>query len=184
MTDVAHEPPGDAELVAEAYVLRRGGPEAFEVFYAREMPRLVTLARALCGAATAEDVAQEAMLVAYRRWAEIAGLDRPEAWVRRVCANLSTSTVRRRVVEARSLLRLGTRPDAPQVLGESTEEFWALVRRLPRRQAQTVALRYVYDLDVAQISTTLGCSEGTTKTQLFRARETLRRQLQIEETES
>ena len=43
----------------------------FDDFYRAELPRLVALARALCGAATADDVAQEAMLAAYRRWRHV-----------------------------------------------------------------------------------------------------------------
>ena len=40
----------------------------FDDFYRAELPRLVALARALCGGAGADDLAQEAMLAAYRRW--------------------------------------------------------------------------------------------------------------------
>ena len=43
----------------------------FDDFYVAELPRLVALARGLCPATVAEDVAQEAMLVAYRRWREV-----------------------------------------------------------------------------------------------------------------
>ena len=60
----------------------------FDAFYVVELPRLTALARGLGGAALAEDVAQEAMMVAYRRWAHVAELDRPDLWVRRTCANL------------------------------------------------------------------------------------------------
>jgi RNA polymerase sigma-70 factor (ECF subfamily) len=59
------------------------------------------------------------------------------------------------------------------VLSPSHDAFWDHVRRLPRRQAQVVALRYVYDLEVADIARTLGCSEGSVKVHLSRARHTL-----------
>ena len=75
--------------------------ESFDGFYAREYRLLVAFAHALTGSrAHAEDVAQEAMLAAYRRWDEVSRLDAPHAWVRRVCANLAVSFVRRRMVEA------------------------------------------------------------------------------------
>ena len=51
--------------------------------------------------------------------------------------------------------------------------FWTEVRRLPRRQAQVVALHYIYDLGVADIATTLGCAEGTVKVHLSRGRSAL-----------
>ena len=152
----------------------RPRPWAFDEFYVVELPRLVALARGLCGAAAAEDVAQEAMLVAYRRWPQVSNLDRPEQWVRRTCANLAVSTFRRRVVELRALARLGRRrPEPGAELTEATDEFWAAVRRLPARQSQAAALRYVYELPVAEIAATLHCSEGTVKQHLSRARRAL-----------
>ena len=154
--------------------------EAFDDFYAAELPRLVALARGLCGAALAEDVAQEAMLVAYRRWREVGGLERPEQWVRRTCANLAVSQFRRRMVELRVKARLSVRRPPPDELDETSEEFWAAVRALPHRQAQTAALRFVYDLPIADIARTLGCSEGTVKQHLSRARRSLAAALDVE----
>ena len=82
----------------------------FDDFYRAELPRLVALARALCGGAVADDVAQEAMLAAYRRWRHVSELDYPEAWVRRTCSNLAMSQYRRRLVELRAVTRLASRP--------------------------------------------------------------------------
>ena len=147
--------------------------EPFEEFYRREFPRTRALARVLVGGPGADDVAQEAMLVAYRRWREVARLSDPAMWVRRVCANLATSQLRRRGVEARALLRLGARPRPAVVLTDDDESFWSAVRSLPRRQAQVVALFYLYDLSVADVAATLELSEGSVKTHLSRARATL-----------
>ncbi len=66
---------------------------SFELFYDREMPRLVALAQALAGAAVADDLAQEAMIVAFRKWEQVSTYDNPEASVRRVCANTAVSLV-------------------------------------------------------------------------------------------
>ena len=145
----------------------------FEGFYRRELPGLVALAAALAGPAAADDVAQEAMLAAYRRWDTVSRLDLPAAWVRRVCANTAVSLLRRRGAEARAVLRLGARPQRTLELAPDPGAFWAEVRRLPRRQAQAVALAYVYDLGVAEIAVTLGVAEGTVKTHLSRGRAAL-----------
>jgi RNA polymerase sigma-70 factor (ECF subfamily) len=153
-----------------AAVTRRGG---FDEFYAVELPRLVALARGLCPANLAEDVAQEAMLVAYRRWRDVSELERPDLWVRRTCANLAVSQFRRRMVELRATARLAGRPHQPVELSEAGEEFWAAVRALPQRQAQAAALRYVYDMPIAEIAETLGTSDGTVKQHLSRARHAL-----------
>jgi RNA polymerase sigma factor (sigma-70 family) len=156
------------------------GPPPFDDFYRAELPRLVALARGLCPPSLAEDVAQEAMLVAYRKWRTVADLDRPDLWVRRVCANLAVSSFRRRMVEVRALARLAGRRE-PEPLSDATEELWAAVRGLPRRQAQSAALRFVYDLPIADIAVVLGCSEGTVKQHLSRARAAIRHDLHLEE---
>ena len=71
------------------------------------------------------------------------------------------------------MLRLASRPLPPEQLESRHETFWIEVRRLPRRQAQAAALRYVYDLSVADIALTMGCSEGAVKVHLSRARRVL-----------
>ena len=152
----------------------------FDAFYAVELPRLVALARGLCGSAICEDVAQEAMLATYRRWSHVSLLERPDLWVRRTCANLAVSQFRRRIVELRALTRLGSRRENP-ALSEDNEEFWASVRRLPARQAQVAALRFVYDMPIADIALALECTPGTVKQHLSRARRALAAALQAEE---
>ncbi|WP_157692874.1 RNA polymerase sigma factor [Pedococcus dokdonensis] len=153
----------------------RGGAVGYEDFYRREVTGLVALARGLCPPAIAEDIAQEAMLVAYRRWPYVRDLEHPEAWVRRTCANMAVSQFRRRLAELRALSR--TRSAAATATGPEYEAFWALVRTLPRRQAQVVALHYLYDLSVADVAATLEVSEGSVKVHLSRARESLSRRL-------
>jgi RNA polymerase sigma-70 factor (ECF subfamily) len=151
--------------------------ESFESFYRRELPALVVLARALAGPAHADDVAQDAMLTAYNRWDQVCTYESPGAWVRQVCANRAVSMLRRRAAEARAVVRLGGRRPTQAPISESGETFWSEVRRLPRRQAQSVALFYVYDLSVAEVALTLGCSEGSVKVHLSRGRAALARRL-------
>jgi RNA polymerase sigma-70 factor (ECF subfamily) len=158
--------------------------QPFDAFYSREFASLVSLARALTGSTTAEDIAQEAMIAAYRRWREIEQLDVPAAWVRRVCANMSTSLVRRRAAEARALLRVGGMRHEHTELAPLDEDFWEQVRRLPRRQAQAISLHYIYDLQVSDIADTLGCSESSVKSHLVRGRTALSRHLSIDDEAS
>lgn len=80
-------------------------------------------------------------MVAYRRWSTVRELAHPEAYVRRACANLAVSQFRRRMAEVRALRRTGT-PQTVEQLG-GPDDFWRLVRSLPRRQGQVVALHYV-----------------------------------------
>jgi RNA polymerase sigma factor (sigma-70 family) len=155
---------------------------SFDDFYRAEMPGLVALARALCGSVAAEDVAQEAMVAACRRWKHVADLQYPAGWVRRVCANLAVSQYRRRLIELRALTRLAGRREE-YALSASDDEFWRAVRQLPARQAQATALRYVYDLEVAEIARTLDISDGAVKQHLSRARARLAQDLRLDDVE-
>jgi RNA polymerase sigma factor (sigma-70 family) len=152
-----------------------GSAEAFEDFFVREYGAVVGLAYALCGnRALAEDLAQEAFLAAHRNWSRLASYERPGAWIRRVVANLSVSAIRRRVVEAKGIVRLAAR-ERPQVedLPASDAAFWTAVRKLSRRQAQVVALFYVDDLPVAEIAQILDVSVGSVKKHLHEGRRAL-----------
>jgi RNA polymerase sigma-70 factor (ECF subfamily) len=146
----------------------------FESFFTTEYGRVVGLAFVLCGRqAVAEELAQDAFVQAYRRWSVISGYDDPGAWVRRVAVNLATSTLRRRAREARALARLAGRPTAPDELVVTNDGFWEAVRRLPRRQAQCVALRYVEDRSTAEIAAVLDIAEATVRGYLHEARAAL-----------
>ena len=167
---------------------RESGPEAvqlpgtFEHFYLQEYPTVVAIAYALSGSRTgAEDIAQEAFLRAYRDWDRVGSYEHRVAWVRRVAANLATSGLRRRVVEARALIRLAGRWEpAVDPLPAENAEFWAAVRALPSRQAQAVALYYLEDRSIQQTAAVLGCAEGTVKAHLAKARRALARRLQVD----
>jgi RNA polymerase sigma-70 factor (ECF subfamily) len=149
-------------------------PESFDAFYRREFVSLLVLARALVGSAQAEDVAQEAMLVAFRRWRAIAEVRSPAAYVRGICLHKAVTVVRRRALERQLWGRFG----APATVGgadlsQESGALWEAVRRLPRRQAQAMALHYALDLPVADVAEVLGCAEGTVKVHLHRARAAL-----------
>jgi RNA polymerase sigma-70 factor (sigma-E family) len=163
--------------------LIRPAPEAFEDFYGREYLAVVGLAYALSGSRWgAEDLAQEAFMAAHRDWARIGLYDKPGAWVRRVVANLSVSSFRRRAAEAKALARVpfGHETSLPD-LTEGDPEFWAAIRALPRRQAQVVALFYLEDRSVAEVAEILDVTLGTVKRHLHNGRQALARRLRSEE---
>ncbi|HLF43566.1 MAG TPA: SigE family RNA polymerase sigma factor [Acidimicrobiia bacterium] len=149
--------------------------ESFEAFFQRDYRAVLGLAVVLSGSrSVAEDLTQDAFLAALRDWERVGRFDNPGAWVRRVVATKSTSVFRRAAAEARAILRLGSARNLE--LGNEIEkglDVWRQVRRLPRRQAQVVALIYLHDLSRRDVAEILGCSEETVKTHLDRARRTL-----------
>jgi len=160
-----------------------GALERFDRFYTREFPLMVNIAYAMSGSRmAAEDLAQDAMIAAFRRWEEVGRLDRPGAWVRRVVLNRAASAYHRRMAEARALLRLAPlRGEPPAGLSVESDEFWEAVRRLPRRQAQAVVLHYLEESPLADIADAMGCSVNTVKVHLFRGRRSLAESLRLEE---
>jgi RNA polymerase sigma factor (sigma-70 family) len=163
--------------------------ETFETFYAREFRPLVGLTYVLSGSrAAAEDLAQDAMTATYRRWSRVSAMESPTGYLRRTAANLAASAVRRRVAEGKALLRVTGQRATPTtelpVLPPDDDAFWAEVPRLPRRQAQAVALRYLYDCPVLEVAEVMGISEGAAKSHLHRARTTLTRVLDLHEPDA
>jgi RNA polymerase sigma factor (sigma-70 family) len=159
-------------------------PLSFDDFYRTEHRHVLGLAFVLTGNQwVAEDTAQDAFTAAFRNWRSIVAYDSPGAWVRRVTCNRAASALRRRVREAKALVRLAGRTQTHIELDEGDEAFWQAVRRLPARQAQAVALYYMEDYSVREISEVLDCSEGTIKTHLSRAREAIARQLRLEDAQ-
>jgi RNA polymerase sigma-70 factor (ECF subfamily) len=57
--------------------------------------------------------------------------------------------------------------------GDSALDVREAVASLPAAQRAAVVLRYMHDLSVSEVARVMGCSEGTAKTHLFRARRTL-----------
>lgn len=158
--------------------------EPFDRFYEREFRSVVGLAYALSGSrAASEDLAQEAFIAAHRNWDKVGGYDKPEAWVRRVVSNLSVSRFRKRATELKALTRLAGFRDESVALPElpaEAEEFWSNVRRLPKRQAQAIALYYLEDRSVVDIAEILECAPNTVKVHLHKGRQKLADRLGVE----
>lgn len=154
--------------------------ESFGGFYRREYRPVLGLAIVLSGnRSVAEELTQDAFLVTLREWDRVSRMENPSAWVRRVVANSSVSRWRRAAAHARALLRLGATGgnDPPGLDIEARLDLWREVRRLPRRQAQAIALVYLDGLARRDVAEVLGCSEETVKTHLSRARTTLSERL-------
>ena len=152
-------------------------PDSFSRFFRSEYQLVVALVYGVSASrASAEEIAQEAFLRAYRDWERVEVMDSPGGWIRRVALNLARSRWRRLRAETAAFVRLA-KPTTLVGPDAAAWEFWEEVRRLPSRQAQAVTLRYLEDRTVADIAEILGVAEGTAKALLHQGRERLRRQL-------
>lgn len=145
--------------------------DSFDSFYLREFPMMVAVAFAISGSSVAaEDIAQEAMVRAHRRWDQISQYDKPGAWVRRVTINLARSAFRRNALELRARLRLGRRLDPIPEPAAEDMRIWKAVSLLPPQQRAAVSFFYLEDRPVREIAGLLGCSEATAKVHLHKGR--------------
>ena len=77
------------------------------------------------------------------------------------------------------LEELGTEPAAPEREPED-HSLWQAVQALPRDQREAVVLFYWEDLPAEEIARIVGAAPGTVRVRLSRAREQLRKWLEVE----
>ncbi|MBI5087527.1 MAG: SigE family RNA polymerase sigma factor [Actinobacteria bacterium] len=158
------------------------GEHEFEAFFRREHPRLVAMGIGLSGdRELGRELAQEALLRAYRHWPRLREYEQPGAWVRRVLVNLAIDAARSRASERRALQRLAT--PAPLVADAVADDWWRAVRALPHRQRAAVVLHYLDDLSIDEVAHILEVTSGTVKASLAHARAHLARSMAHESRE-
>ena len=149
--------------------------EQFREFMESRWPGLVRLGYALTGDRwLAEDLAQTALASACNAWWRVRRADDPDAYVRSILINASNSHFRRRSPPVCACgLREVPLPD-PAALAGQRSDLMAALRGLPPRQRAVIVLRYWGDLTDGQVAALLGCSEGTVRSQAWRALAKLR----------
>ena len=154
-----------------------GVDRAFTAFVVARQRELVRLGWALTGdRQLGEDLVQTALLRLWPHWSRVAASGEPFAYTQRIMINLWTSWRRRRRWQTE---RLDASPPDPtggdvSIEAQARVSLDAWLARLPRRQRAVVVLRFVCDLDVADVADRLGCSTGTVKSQTAKALQTLR----------
>lgn len=123
----------------------------------------------------AEEVVMESMLKTFTGWNRIRDMERVDAYLRRAVVNGCRSRIRRKTIESRVNRVIHHRdenraPDWDPERHEVQRLVWRAVKDLPERQRACVVLRYLEDLPEAAIADALGCSTGTVKSQLSKAR--------------
>ncbi|MEH0937698.1 SigE family RNA polymerase sigma factor [Micromonospora psammae] len=120
----------------------------------------------------AQDLVQEALLKAMRRWHTV---DEPMAYVRRAMVNERTSRWRR--IGLRELLTAVVPDQAGPDSADGVvvrDELLRALNRLPVRMRTVLVLRYWEDLPEAAVAAAMGCSVGTVKSQSARGLTRLR----------
>lgn len=167
----------DEELVRR---VGSGDSSAIQAMVARKLPRILALAHRMLGdAAEAEDVAQEAMLRAWRqapRWTP--GTAKFDTWLHRVALNLCYDRLRRRreVPTDRPPERPdpGPGPDRGLLAADTGNRVDAALGRLPERQREAVVLCHYQELSNIEAAALMQVSVEALESLLSRARRALR----------
>jgi RNA polymerase sigma-70 factor (sigma-E family) len=152
---------------------------SFEDYVAASSGRLFTLALLLTGhrRVEAEDLLQDSLERAYRRWDQIIQKGDPDAYVRQVMTNAAVDRWRRERRRREEPLVVDTADGvAADQVGDVADRdllLRALAGLAPRQRAVLV-LRYFEDLSEIQTAAVLGCTIGAVKSQASRALARLR----------
>ena len=158
----------------------QGDPAAIQAMVARKLPRMLTLAQRMLGDATeAEDVAQEAMLRAWRqapRWAP--GQAKFDTWLHRVGLNLCYDRLRRRREIATEAPPdrpdEGPAPDRGLLALETGARVEAALAKLPERQREAIVLCHYQELGNIEAAGLMNVSVEALESLLSRGRRALR----------
>ncbi|MFJ2561071.1 MULTISPECIES: SigE family RNA polymerase sigma factor [unclassified Streptomyces] len=152
----------------------------FHAFVAARSGALFRGALVLTGSReAAEDLVQETLERACRRWRTIAVKDAPDAYVRRIMVNLANDRWRRfrRVVPQPSPGDDRAAPGDEYGRVDSRDQLVRALQRLPMGMRTVVVLRYFHDLSDAEIAEDLRISPSAVRSQLARGLEKLRAQI-------
>jgi RNA polymerase sigma-70 factor, ECF subfamily len=195
---MAGVPQSNADGLSDAQVMLRvkeGDESAFDYLVQKyRRPMVNFMYRMAHNAATAEDLAQEVFLRAYRSRTSYEASAKFTTWLYRIATNLAINPARDTRHERPETMVSLDEPDQEtgttlDVADSSLSVEENIVRRerlmairqkvqaLPERQRMAVVMHKYQQMDYKQIAEVLKLSESATKSLLFRAYETLREQL-------
>jgi RNA polymerase sigma-70 factor, ECF subfamily len=167
----------DADLVERC---RAGDTEAFAALYREQSPRIFALTRRMGGSPEAgEDLLQEVFLQAYRKLGSFKGDAAIGTWLYRLALNHCLDYVRgRRARMDRVTDSLdpdtGFEPTAPRDTPMARVDLQRAIDQLPDGCREAFILHDVEGFDHKEVGRLLGIAEGTSKSQVFKARMKLR----------
>ncbi len=188
----AFRSPPDAELVRR---FKSGDTQAFGLLYDRYERRIYSQCIAMLGnAETAEEIAQEVFVAAYKGLAKFRGDARFSTWLMTItinrCKNRRLKAHRRSEQRHESIdpspddekptfqpVSTLDAPDAATHRRQAAEQVRAALVKLSEEHREIILLRDFQDLDYPEIGEILGIARGTVKSRLSRARAELRRAL-------
>lgn len=133
-------------------------------------------------AAEAEDAVQEAFVRVLKHESRLGEIRDHRVWLVRIVWNIVLDKKRRAktrpegedIADHARALPSGDRPaDASVISSQEHARILALVDRLPAREREALLLSAVEELTTAEIASTLGTTESSIRSRIFRARKEL-----------
>jgi RNA polymerase sigma-70 factor (sigma-E family) len=156
-----------------------------DVLFRQHYAALLRIAYALLGTREgAEDAVQDAFVSLYRHWNRLRDHGAADAYLRSAVMNRCRSGIRS-LVRDRALTELHVVPlhtegsDATAVVNDDARLVGLALRKLPQRQREVVACRYLLELSVAETAETLGISDGSVKRHAHRGLHALHTALEV-----
>src|SRR3954463_15357943 len=165
------------DLVAR---IQAGDVDAFETLYRQYSAKIYTLASRMAGSAEdGEDLLQEIFLQAYRKVGGFKGDSALGTWLYRLALNHCLDFVRSRQAQMKKLTETLDAETSFQPTGGGDTPIARLdleraVERLPEGCREAFVLHDVEGFDHKEVADLLGIAEGTSKSQVFKARMKLR----------
>ena len=158
---------------------RAGDEAAFTRIVARYHPDLLRIGFVVCGDVdAAEEAAQSAWVVAWRRLADLRDGAKLRPWLMSIAANEArqlTRSKRRRSLREIAVLDPSTPP--MDAMAADRVDLANALTMLEPRDRELLGLRYLAGMDSAEIGKAVGMSPTAVRSRLARARERLRKEL-------
>jgi RNA polymerase sigma-70 factor, ECF subfamily len=175
----------DADSAAEAALVarcRQGDPAAFEAIYRRHAPRVFSLACRMTGSrADGEDLLQDVFLLVHRKLDGFKGQSSLGTWIYRLAANCCVDFLRSRQHKERQatdeLDETQPPPRSSGGLRVDQIDLERVIERLPAGYRAAFVLHDVEGFEHAEVARMLGIAEGTSKSQVHKARLKIRAML-------
>jgi RNA polymerase sigma-70 factor (ECF subfamily) len=154
--------------------------EAFAALYREQSPRLFALTRRMGGSAQdGEDLLQEVFLQAYRKLDSFKGDASIGTWLYRLAVNLCLDHVRSRRARMEKVTDTLDADDASEPMARRDTPIARIdleraIEQLPDGCREAFVLHDVEGFDHKEVGRLLGIAEGTSKSQVFKARVKLR----------
>ncbi len=142
---------------------------------------------------TAESLTQDCFLKAYNARNQFRGESSLSTWLTRIALNLVRDHMRSRRIRfwqktrdsALDLVDIsdwipdgGVSPETSILQRERVKQLWSAVEKLSRQQRTVFLLRFVEEMELAEIAETTGMNTSTVKSHLYRALRVVRERME------